>query len=197
MYCDGVNVPVFWRATVSVNDEPEYLLTLPPLDESIQDKVFLFRCHRFQFPMPMATDDQKNVFWTALLAELPAFLHFLLFELETPPDIADERYGVRSFLHPTLVEALGDLAPEQRLMELIDLGLFRHRIDPWEGTAAELQAELTRHDAPTTHEARRLFSYAGSVGHLLRALRQRHPAKISYRTVRGTGMWTLVPPDPH
>jgi len=193
MYTDGINVPVFWRATVSVNNEPEFLQTLPPLDESITDKLILLRCHEFAWPMPMDTEEEKAAFVAALEAELPAFLDHLLNEFEIPAEIRSPRYGVRAFLHPTLVQSLDELSPETRLLELIDVELFSMACESWTGTAAELQAKLTSSDARTSHEARRLFSYAGSVGHYLGRLRQKHPSRIKYKTVNGIGCWTLFP----
>jgi hypothetical protein len=33
----------FWRLSITLNDEPENLLILPPLDESLGDKIMLLR----------------------------------------------------------------------------------------------------------------------------------------------------------
>jgi hypothetical protein len=64
----------FWRQSISVNDDPERLLVLPPIDPDIADKIMLLRVRRRPMPMPAATSDEKQRFWGIIKAELPAFL---------------------------------------------------------------------------------------------------------------------------
>ena len=40
---ETLNLTPFWRLSISVNDEPENLMVLPPIDESIEDKLILLR----------------------------------------------------------------------------------------------------------------------------------------------------------
>ena len=39
----AVNLPAWWRLSISLNDDPEALLVLPPLDEHLADKIILLK----------------------------------------------------------------------------------------------------------------------------------------------------------
>jgi hypothetical protein len=69
--------------------------------------------------MPASSPSEKTTFWKALVAELPAFTHFLQ-HWQVPGELRSEHYGITHFHHQTLVEAVDYVAPEQRLLELID-----------------------------------------------------------------------------
>ncbi|HSH40073.1 MAG TPA: hypothetical protein VK993_14970 [Chthoniobacterales bacterium] len=104
-----------WRLTISVNDEPENLLILPPLDDSIGDKLHLLKCNRKPMPMPTETAADRKAFWQTLIAEMPAFLY----HVENRP-IAEElrcgRFGIKTYHHPDISAAIDELAPEMQLL---------------------------------------------------------------------------------
>ena len=193
-----------WRLTISLNDDPERLLVLPPLDDDVADKVTLLRVQACAMPMPTSTPAEQAAFWQRLTGELPAFAAYLV-ALEIPAALRSPRFGIAHFHHPDLVEALRKSSPEHRLLDLIDLGLeFRARVglnahaeigQAWEGTALELERELTRHDGRVTREAAKLLSYQNTCGTLLGRL-QGTPrlARVSSRVVNGTTRWTVQPP---
>ena len=61
---------------MSVNDEPENLMVLPPIDDSIEDKLIILRASKSPMPMPTATLEQRKAFWETLeerTAGVPAF----------------------------------------------------------------------------------------------------------------------------
>ena len=70
--------------TISLNDDPEALLVLPPLDDHIEDKIILLRASRFDLPMPTGTTAERGAFWDQLISELPAYVHWLLNDFEIP-----------------------------------------------------------------------------------------------------------------
>jgi hypothetical protein len=113
----------FWRVTITVNDKPENLMVLPPLDDSLEDKLLLLRAFKRQMPMPTVTNDERRAFSNRLQSELPAFVHFLT-TWEIPPALVSSRFGVAHFHHPELVEAINSLAPEQKLLNLLEVELF-------------------------------------------------------------------------
>ena len=84
----------FWRLSISVNDEPENLMILPPISDSEQDslgdKIILLRAGLADMPMPSEALEQREAFWQTLVSELPAFLHFL-----SNWDVPEE-YGIRA-----------------------------------------------------------------------------------------------------
>jgi hypothetical protein len=58
----------FWRVSISCNGEPESLMILPPIDESLSDKVIIFQAKKKPMPMPTQTDEIRTdeLFWYAL-----------------------------------------------------------------------------------------------------------------------------------
>ena len=97
----AISLSPFWRLSVTVNDEPENLMVLPPIDDSIEDKLIILRASKFPMPMRTATLEQRKVFWQRLIDELPAFLDFLL-QWEIPRELTSERFGMRHFHHPDI-----------------------------------------------------------------------------------------------
>lgn len=179
----------FWRVSVSLNDEPENMMILPPLDESIEDKMHLLKVHKRE--MPMRTQDQagRAAFWTAINNELPAFVHHLL-EWEIPESIRCDRFGVKAFHHPALLASLDDLAPESRLLSLIDAVLFPGVVnDDVEITADELQSRLV--NSSMGYESRRLLSWPTACGVYLSRLEKKHPGRFKNQRTRFNRGWLI------
>ncbi|MGB8168117.1 MAG: hypothetical protein WCF18_11540 [Chthoniobacteraceae bacterium] len=186
-----------WRVSITLNDEAENLMVLPPLDESLQDKLLLFRAYRRAMPMPTETLDQWAAFMMVLEAELPAFVHFLLHTWQIPEELRCSRFGVTHFHHPELLEMMNVLAPETKLLELIDAKLFpKGALDPdeWEGKASELESELCGTNSSVAHEARKLLLYNSACGQYLGRLATRHSQRISQRTLHGYTLWKIKAP---
>lgn len=139
---EGLTLKPFWRLSLSMNDETENLMILPPLDQSIVDKIMLLKCEKNPLPIDSRTPEKRAASWEAIMAELPAFLdHVESFEI--PEHMQDARMGVNSFLHPVLVEEVRRLDPEHHLLELIDIHLWKTEPDDyWTGTARELEKLL-------------------------------------------------------
>lgn len=70
--CTPIILTPLWRLTISVNDEPENLMVLPPIDDSLEDKLMILRAVKQAMPMPTATNQQSQAFWSQLVQELPA-----------------------------------------------------------------------------------------------------------------------------
>jgi hypothetical protein len=166
----------FWRLSISLNDQPEDLLVLPPIDRSLGDKIMLFRAKAVAMPMPTSPAPERKVFYDALVAELPAFLHWLG-EWSIPEDIKCDRYGVKAYHHPDLLKEIDANAPEARLLQLIDDYVLIGR-DVWEGTARGLEAILTAADSRCNHQARQLFTQVNTCGTYLGRLADKHPDRV-------------------
>ncbi len=197
--CHGKNrqpltLTPFWRLSITVNDEPENLMVLPPLDDSLEDKLILLKARREGMPMPTETDEQRRIFWQTLIGELPAFVAFLL-SWEIPEPLRSARFGIRFFHHPDLLRAIDDLSPERRLLDLIDAELFSGPLDDsWEGKSEQLEKRLTGSESHSAYEARRVLSYNTACGVYLARLANKHPDRISKRLLHGVNLWTLNPP---
>ena len=61
---------------------------LPPLDDSIADKLIMTKVERAIMPMATDTPPGRRKFWDAGCAELPYFVNFLD-EYEIPEDQKD------------------------------------------------------------------------------------------------------------
>ena len=190
---NAITLRPFWRVSISLNDEPENLMILPPIDESLADKLMLLKAAKKPLPMPTGTNEERRRFQETITGELPGFVHYLLNEHEIDPVHKCERYGIIHYHHPEMLGALDELSPEKRLAEVIDLALFKNPIsENWKGTATELQRELLRTDF--CRDAERILTFNNAAGTYLGRLAKKHPARYIRRKVRGQPYWRITPP---
>jgi hypothetical protein len=189
----AITLPTFWRVSISVNDEPENLMILPPIDESLTDKLIILKAVRHPMPMSSVSDEDREIFMVALRAELPYFVDFLT-RWKIPNHLISQRYGITHFQHPDILEALGTFAPETKLLELIDDQLFSS-VAPgsWEGSASELERELKGESSRVAHEARQLFSFPTACGTYLGRLAKNYPNRFKDEHTRKGNQWTISP----
>jgi hypothetical protein len=194
--CHGKNrqaltLTPFWRVSISVNDEPEAMMVLPPMSDSahdsLGDKIILLNAQKAEMPLPTVENEEWQTFWRTLITELPAFLHFLV-NWNIPNDLRHPRFGVQAWQHPRLLAALDALAPETRLLGLIDEEIFGvtevgvgRTVPPskWEGTAEKLERLLCDLNSPFSNEARRLLSWSSATGTYLGRLAHKHPDRVN------------------
>lgn len=194
-YGEPITLRPLWRLIVSLNDDPERIMVLPPMGEDIEDKIMLFRAERHPMPMPTNTPEQRAAFRMALVAELPAFVDFLL-GWEIPDNMVSPRYGVRHYHHPVLLTSLACTSPERHMLEMIDETLFapgRYH-GAWDGRAVELARELKDRGNPCSREAEKLLAHVNSCGTYLGRLERIEPERFSQRSVNGYTYWTIQPP---
>jgi hypothetical protein len=175
--CEAMSVTPFWRVSITLNDEAENLMVLPPLDESLKDKIILLRA--WHATMPFDNDDLKgrSEFRAKLSAELPGFLHWLSI-WKIPTKMQDKRFGIRAFQDPELLGELENLQPEFRLLELIDtLAIWEPGNSVWRGTATELRRELE--DKDKRGEVSRLLSYNTACGVYLGRIAKQMPKRVN------------------
>src|SRR5258708_27310204 len=129
-----------------------------------------------------------------LKAELPHCLHFLL-NWQIPAELVSQRYGITHYQHPEILTALGTLAPETRLRELINSELFGAAAPGlWEGTASELERKLTSDSSSVRREAGKLFSFPTACGTYLGRLQKLYPIRFESAHSRTGNRWTIDPP---
>ncbi|MBL9169737.1 MAG: hypothetical protein JNN07_18495 [Verrucomicrobiales bacterium] len=192
---DALVVKPFWRLSISLNSEPENLMVLPPIDDSLRDKLILLRGYKKPMPMPTATNEERRAFMTALESEYPAFVHFLV-NYDIPPDLQCQRFGVTHYHHPEILEAVDSLSPEMRLLSLVDGELFSSgTAETWKGTAEELERRLTRPDSQCAHEASRILHYHTACGTYLGRLAGCKPERIEQQRTAKKRLWRIKPPD--
>jgi hypothetical protein len=196
-HCHGKNkqalvLPPRWRMTISLNDDPERMLVLPPITGDIEDKIMLFKVAKRDMPMPTATADEKEAFWNALVAELPAFIDAML-NYEIPLELQCPRFGVKHYHHPELLAALQETAPEVMLLQLLDqVGNGRFDMYNQERTALDIQRLLQ--EQTLSRQAEQLLKYANSCGNYLSRLCGGEHPRVTKRILHGVARYTILPP---
>jgi len=193
---DALILRPFWRVSVSLNDESENLMALPPMDESIMDKISLFLCGKAEMPMPSTTSEERDAFGAALRAELPAYVAWL-HQWQIPEELRTNRFGVTHWHHPRIVDEINGLAPEVQLLGHIDALLFDSPVpSSWTGTAEELQRQLTAGDFRFAGQARNLLSWPNACGVYLGRLANKMPGRVRREPVPHNAQkrWRVLPP---
>ena len=135
--------PFIARLVIALNPEVSSLSGIPIVDKGLEDKILIFKTA--DHPPPDFPDDipeGKNYRLARLVkAELPAFLHWLLNEMETErtatlkkadinpqrwfPAVKDrqsqgcERFGFKHFQNPDIINQINQLSKWYQLIELI------------------------------------------------------------------------------
>lgn len=183
----------FWRVSISLNDEPENLMILPPMDESLNDKLMLLRAHHAIMPIATNTDAGRAQLWTALMAELPAFVEYLT-RWEIPDELRCQRFGIKTFHHPDLLAAIDDISPEFRLLSLIDAVVFATAgpvAGPMVITAEMLESQLT--NSQMGHQASRLFYFPNACGTYLGRLAAKRSDRVERNSNPQRREWIIKP----
>lgn len=111
---------VWWRHAVALNDTPEALAMLPPLDEGYRDKLILLRAND---TVLSKGGDTTTAYIESMMDELPGFMAFLMSRGCLGP--SDGR-GPLAWQDQELVMRLLEAAPEYALagmlMEALDYG---------------------------------------------------------------------------
>ena len=189
----AMTLPCFWRLSISVNEEPENLMVLPPLDEDLAGKILLLKVGVPDCLPDMSDSDKAKAFRANITKELPAFLAWLK-AWRIPKKMRRTktagRFGFDAYQHPELVEALTSMAPHHRLLGLIDsLGVVASG-ETWEGSADSLEKELRDKDAH--NQVDRLLSFASACGTYLGRLKRERQDRVSSRVLHGATVWTII-----
>ena len=187
---DALPLKLFRRITVSVNDEPENVAVVPPMDASIADKIFLFRCS----PVKLGSD--RKAIWATVQEEVPRIRSWLLRNfLKVPEELRDDRCSIKSWHHPELMEELTAMAPETRLLNLIDTVLFEGNAEQvaWSGKAVELENQLR--ESKVGFEIDKMLKWSNAAGVYLSRLSKQHPDRVSKRLKDGYTSWIITVPS--
>jgi len=178
----AVQLRFFKRGSMSVNDEPEKIGNLPPLDDDLRDKIALLKCSRAQ----LDADRLKN--WAAVEKELPALAWYVR-SLRVPKGWIDDRYGVRAYHNEELYNMLSAISPEIRLLEIIDQTALKQH-DSWQGSASELESEFN--NSPFAVSAQKLLSFSSACGTYMQRLSVKFPERFSCSKNKGKTVWTIL-----
>lgn len=191
----AVTLAPIWAMSMSMNNEEENLMTLPPMEKSMRDKVIILSCQKPELQLV-----HKPTQWEELAyiveTQLPALATYLD-SLQIPDDVSEPRCGLKAYQNPTIMAALTGMTPETSLMQLIDEVLFDKDdssplVNYWEGSARELERRLR---STRSQEMDRICRFDSACGVLMKRLIDAHPKRISRRIRRGTTLWRIEPPS--
>ncbi|MFC7335754.1 primase-helicase family protein [Haloferula chungangensis] len=196
----AISLRPVWRVMVCCNDTPESLAIIPPIDDDLDDKVILLRVNKITVPPGTSTPEGKLSFQKEIRAELPAFTAWL--EGMTIPDaLADSRAGVRAWRDAELEEALGNIAEESRLEDLLRIALDRgaFNLSPGESRevpACDIEATLCDADSPVRSQANSLLSKHYSISGKLLGKLARQGSEIIQKSKAKTAIqrWIVSRP---
>jgi len=136
MKTDPRIVELFWRLSISLNNDPDKLRAFPMLTPDFRDKVVMLLVAKRPLPMPTKTAAEQKLFNDKVRSELPAYAYWLLNEFKLPDKmLVDEmgedatRFGFASYQHPSLAAQLFDDSPAAQLLSLIDAAEFESKVD--------------------------------------------------------------------
>jgi len=187
---DAIMLKPWWRMSITTNDEEENLMVLPPLDTSLEDKMTILKASPAEIPVRSDDLGDREAFWGRIMQDIPGLLHYVLNEFELSDALKSRRFGCTHYHHPEIMRRLSALAPETRLLRLIDAHGMKG-MDRWSGTASELQAMLTAYDSPCSHEARGLLSWSNACGTYLGRL-EKKVDRVSYERTATERRWTVI-----
>jgi len=173
-----------WCVSLSINiEDPEALQACPDLFRSdTRDKILALVCSRVDpkeltIPIGDGSEASKDAAVEAVKQELPALLHKAI-TMEYPEEILCPRFGVKGWVHPLLAEEAAGSTNGAALLAWLDEYFFPRRPGgpcPYEGSAAQLQAELLKAREPDCQQARMTLNAFGS---LLSRLAHSHPGRV-------------------
>ncbi len=105
--------PVWWRVAVALNDAPEALSMLPPLDEGFGDKVILLRARD---TVLSKRGDRASVYIKEMENELPGLMAYLL---DRGLQGSVDGRGPVAWQDPVLAGKLRETAPEYSLAGMV------------------------------------------------------------------------------
>ena len=191
---DALSLRPIQALIIAVNDENEHLHVLPPLDDSLRDKISLYQCRKASLA---GLDDREEII-RRITEELPAFIYHIE-GFNIPSHLADARTGAAAWQHPEVIELLALISPEERLRELLQqCDVITKAIEMpgwWEGTAAEIERLLINDDT-THHAARSLLTFTGAAGTYLSRLDSSGRATVSKRILKGQTRWKITNLNP-
>ncbi len=212
---DALALPIFRRVTISVNDEPENLAVAPPIEPSIEDKMFMFHCNRVteaftQFRVVSGTRslltetrnegelDQAGL-WKMVRDEIPLIRAWLLRTFRTvPATLRDDRFGIKAWQHVDLLEELSEMSADVRLWRLIQEVLFKPGKDQaprsqYQGTAIDIEKLLR--SSEFGFEVEKCLKGFGQCGSQLGKLAKKYPDHVIKKPSGGYTTWVILNPN--
>jgi hypothetical protein len=150
-YADAMSIPWTGRVIMSLNMDANSLSVIPSLDTSNRDKLMALLISE-KSTKKFAPNETLEA---QIADELPYFAKFLQ-DWEVPEGVEDVgRFGVKSYIDPTIADAAYDNSSRSTISELVEYFAKRCRevypeMERWTGTLTEFQVLL--HDLNSGRE---------------------------------------------
>jgi len=196
---EAITLPIWRRGSISLNNDPELLMVLPPLNGSVDDKMMLFNCAPVVdalAPFTVNGEQDRAALWQKIVDEVPHVRAWLLANFKSvPKSRRDNRFGIVAYHHPELRKELEAFTAEMRLLNIIDEGFFEGDEGHLAISGRAMQLEQKLRKTEVGFEAEKMLRYANQFGSLLGKLHKLHPERISKDVKDGYATWTINPPS--
>jgi hypothetical protein len=196
LYSEALVLRPVHALAIAVNNEAQNLQVLPTLDNDTRAKLSFFACSA----AGLGGLTNRNEIKRLVESELPAFVHYLD-STEHPKKLQNDRTQVAAWHSLEVLESLGAISAEERFQELLQqcnpINEAMKKPNGWQGTSAELEAELMQQQS-IARTASKLLYWDGACGAFLGKLDRSRRADVSSKKVQGITRWTirsLAPPD--
>lgn len=210
---DRVSARPWWWLVRVMNSNPEQLATLPLMEKGAADKWVLLYAMSMAGGAVDLTGPWFEPWKEKVIAEIPAFLHYLLREYRPPIEVGDPegRYPVASYKNHDLLGFMQEDSTETCLLHRIETDasstLFSGGFDgdgpgEWRGTSGELYDILA--ECGSMASQRRFTKTCPSprvLSSQLKTLETQHPHRFTYsgregvspKKVNGNFYWIIKP----
>lgn len=121
-----------WSYLWTINDDKNNLQQLPPMVEGVVDKFLLLHMNSVTLldadGNPIRTDDLDSymAFGRRILAQVPAFMHYLLKEFTIPAALQGGRWGMVAVQAPEIMAEMFEDSSEGQFLDFLDVARFDH-----------------------------------------------------------------------
>ena len=191
---DKLTLSPFWLLTISLNDNPERLMILPPMMDDIKDKLSLFKVLRYDMPMHTITAQDYRDFWNAIILDVPHYIYWLENSYQILDEFGDERWGIKAWQHPDICLAINELTPCYLLEEILKRSMiWKGKLTTgniWIGSAIDLEIALNR-EYETGMMMAKLCRNSISLGKLLHELSSGNPEGCYKKHTNAGNVWHI------
>jgi hypothetical protein len=193
MYSEGVTLPWMGRLVVTLNENA--IEMLPDIEAELLDKVHFLKARTSNVKMGEKVDNDARI-----ASELPAFLaHVRDYVIpEEMKDTRGNRFGMKSYHHPELIDAAKASSPSANFAEIVNQWRAHYftledKKTEWSGTALELQQELNE-DGALTQIVKQTVRNTNHLGKMLGQLVSQGAKGISKKRTSANWVYVLAKP---
>jgi hypothetical protein len=183
---DATYLKPIWTMSMSTNDEPSNLLCIPPIDESLEDKIALLKTICIDSPW---TDDKHKKTWMDehFLEEVQGLAH-IIDQQEIRSEWRNDRTIIKAYKNSDLLNIINNISPEEQLLNIID---ETAKGTTTKGKAIQIDFKIR---AKFPRQTEKIADTQWRIGVLLGKLARKHPRRVTKKTIRGSTEWTVLPP---